>query len=114
MIAVIFEVIPANGQRQEYFELAADLKPLLETIEGFVSVERFQSLSDPSKILSLSFFANEQSLVEWRNTQQHRDAQAQGRAGVFSNYRLRIAAVKRDYGFEDREQAPLDSRRKHG
>jgi heme-degrading monooxygenase HmoA len=113
MIAVIFEVEPAPGKREEYLATAAALRPLLEAIDGFVGVERFQSLTNPDKVLSLSFFRDEAAVETWRNTTAHRDAQAAGRAGVFSGYRLRIAAVARDYGLHDRQQAPEDSRRAH-
>ena len=114
MIAVIFEVWPAPGRKQDYLDLAASLRPLLERIEGFVSIERFESLVEPGKILSLSFFRDEAAVQAWRNTMEHRAAQAQGRAGVFCDYHLRIAGVVRDYGMHEREQAPADSRARHG
>jgi heme-degrading monooxygenase HmoA len=114
MIAVIFEVWPADGRKQAYLELAAALRPLLERIDGFISIERFESLSEPGKILSLSVFRDEAAVQAWRNTMEHRAAQAQGRAGVFRDYRLRIAGVIRDYGMQQREQAPADSRARHG
>ncbi len=110
MIAVIFEVWPAEGRRQEYLDIAATLKPLLETIDGFISVERFESLYEPGKMLSLSFFRDEQAIAQWRALEPHRLAQARGRSGIFNDYHLRIAAVIRDYGLRDREQAPADSR----
>lgn len=110
MIAVIFEVMPAEGRLPEYLGLAAELKPELEKIDGFISVERFQSLTDPSKILSLSFWRDEEAVARWRNHAGHRRTQAKGRGGVFAGYRLRIAGVIRDYGMSDRrEQAPADS-----
>jgi heme-degrading monooxygenase HmoA len=111
MIAVIFEVIPAPGCRQHYLDLAAALKLELGTVDGFISVERFQSLSDPDKMLSLSFFRDEQAVTCWRNTAAHRASQARGRATVFADYRLRVAEVARDYGMFERAQVPLDSRR---
>jgi heme-degrading monooxygenase HmoA len=114
MIAVIFEVEPAPGRRDDYLSTAAALKPLLERIDGFISVERFQSLASPDKVLSLSFFRDEEAVKAWRNTTQHRNAQAAGREGIFKGYRLRIAAVVRDYGLHDRDQAPSDSRAAHG
>jgi heme-degrading monooxygenase HmoA len=114
MIAVIFEVEPQPERRDEYLSTAAALKPLLEGIDGFISVERFQSLTNPDKILSLSFFRDEEAVKTWRNTAQHRAAQAAGRGGIFKGYRLRIAAVIRDYGLHDRDQAPTDSRTAHG
>lgn len=113
MIAVIFEVTPAEGQRQRYLDTAAALRPLLADVDGFISIERFESLSQPGKVLSLSFFRDEAAVAAWRNTEEHRAAQRLGRGGVFSEYRLRIAAVARDYGMTEREQAPTDSRQAH-
>lgn len=114
MIAVIFEVSPKEGQTSEYLDLAAHLRPLLNTIDGFISIERFESLSEPGKILSLSFWRDERAVEAWRNLEAHRGVQARGRAQVFKDYRLRVAAVLRDYGMFEREQAPLDSRQFHG
>jgi heme-degrading monooxygenase HmoA len=113
MIAVIFEVWPAEGEENAYLDLAAALRPKLETIDGFISVERFQSLSDPAKLLSLSFFRDEAAVAAWRNTSAHRATQAKGRGGVFHDYRLRVAAVLRDYGMTQRAEAPADSRAAH-
>ena len=113
MIAVIFEVTPAPAHRQEYLDMAADLRPLLEGIDGFLSIERFQSLAQPDRILSLSFWRDEEAVANWRRTEAHRLAQGQGRAGIFSDYRLRVASVSRDYGMREREQAPADSRAFH-
>lgn len=114
MMAVIFEVQPAPGQQDAYLQAAAALRPLLEQIDGFISIERFQSLSDPGKLLSLSFWRDEAAVARWRQMDAHRDTQQRGRAHVFSDYRLRVAAVVRDYGLNDRAQAPLDSRAAHG
>ncbi len=114
MIAVIFEVQPAPGRRDEYLSTAAAIKPLLEKIDGFVSVERFQSLTDPDKLLSLSIFRDEAAVNAWRNLAEHRTAQAAGRGGIFSGYRIRVAAVLRDYGLNERDEAPADSRERHG
>ncbi|MBY4896821.1 antibiotic biosynthesis monooxygenase [Cupriavidus sp. AU9028] len=114
MIAVIFEVEPAAGRTQAYLDIAARLRPVLESIDGFISVERFQSLTDPNKLLSLSFFRDEAAVQAWRNTAEHRLAQQAGRGGVFGGYRLRVAQVLRDYGMEEREQAPADSKAVHG
>ena len=114
MIAVIFEVEPAEGRRDAYLDKAAALKPLLETIDGFISVERFQSLADPRRMLSLSFWRDEDAVKAWRNTEEHRQAQHAGRGGIFAGYRLRIANVLRDYGMVDRTQAPDDSKAAHG
>ena len=113
MIAVIFEVWPKPEFKQEYLDLAAELKPVLETIDGFISVERFESLTEKGKILSLSFFRDEAAVEAWRNIPQHRRTQAKGRATIFENYHLRIAGVIRDYGMNDRAQAPKDSRAVH-
>jgi len=98
MLAVIFEVIPAPGRREEYLDLATQLRPELEKIDGFISVERFASLTNENKILSLSFWRDEEAARRWRNLAGHREAQARGRSGVFADYRLRIAGVVRDYG----------------
>ncbi len=113
MIAVIFEVYPKDGHKQEYLDLAAYLRPLLDNIDGFISIERFESLYEPGKILSLSIWRDEKAVEEWRKLEAHRGVQAQGRAEVFKDYRLRVATVLRDYGMFDREQAPLDSRQFH-
>jgi phosphomethylpyrimidine synthase len=113
MIAVIFEVIPATGKRDDYLDLAFELKPELSKIEGFISIERFQSLTDPEKILSLSFWDSEESIQKWRNHELHRAAQVKGREKVFSDYRLRIGFVERDYGMNNREQVPADSKKFH-
>lgn len=114
MIAVIFEVLPFPDTRQKYLDIAAALRPRLERIDGFISIERFQSLVDPNKLLSLSFWRDELAVSQWRNTEEHRGAQCTGRATVFQDYRLRIAEVSRDYGMNERDQAPADSRVTHG
>ena len=114
MIAVIFEVWPEPDHRNDYFELAAALKPQLEKIDGFISVERFESLTEKGKVLSLSFWRDEDAVAQWRNLEQHRAAQAKGRGGIFRDYRLRIASVVRDYGMNERAEAPTDSRARHG
>jgi heme-degrading monooxygenase HmoA len=114
MIAVIFEVWPADGRRQTYLDIAAELKPELERIDGFLSIERFQSLVDETKLLSLSFWRDEAAVAAWRNTEHHRSAQKAGRTGVLRDYRLRVAQVLRDYGMDERAEAPADSRRSNG
>lgn len=114
MMAVIFEVTPAPGQRSPYLDAAAALKPLLAQIDGFVSIERFESLSAPGKLLSLSFWRDEEAVARWRQQEVHRSTQAAGRDHVFADYRLRVAAVVRDYGMNNRAQAPADSRAVHG
>jgi len=114
MYAVIFELWPADGRKAEYFDFASELRPLLQTIDGFISVERFQSLTDEGKFLSLSFWRDEAAVTSWRNLVEHRRTQQAGRAGIFANYRLRVAAVVRDYGLNERTEAPLDSRVFHG
>lgn len=113
MIAVIFEVEPAEGQREAYLEEAARLRPLLESHEGFVSIERYQSLTDPARILSLSFFTDEEAVRHWRMAAAHRSVQQRGREAIFTDYRLRVAQVMRDYGMFDRGQAPQDSKAFH-
>ena len=113
MIAVIFEVWPAQGRKDDYLEIAATLRADLSLIDGFISVERFQSITDPNKLLSLSFWRDEAAVRQWRNHARHRVSQAQGRAGIFAEYRLRVAAVLRDYGLADRTAAPDDSKAMH-
>ncbi|RWC86370.1 MULTISPECIES: antibiotic biosynthesis monooxygenase [unclassified Mesorhizobium] len=114
MIAVIFEVQPAEGRREAYLGIAAELRPLLDGIDGFISVERFQSLADQNRVLSLSFWRDEEAVKAWRNTEEHRQAQQAGRGGIFAGYRLRIAHVVRDYGLAERDEAPADSRAVNG
>ena len=114
MIAVIFEVEPADGRIQDYLAIAARMRPLLETQDGFISVERFQSLTNPGKLLSLSFWRDEEAVRGWRCLAAHRGAQTAGREGMFAGYRLRVAGVIRDYGLTDRAEAPDDSVLVHG
>ena len=114
MIAVIFEVWPAEGRSPEYFDLAASLRDNLQAIDGFVSIERFESIVNKGKYLSLSFWRDEQAVRAWRNLEAHRSAQAIGRGGLFADYRLRVASVLRDYGMQARGDAPQDSRDTHG
>ena len=114
MIAVIFEVEPKADRRQDYLDIAASLKPRLEAMDGFISVERFESLSTPGKILSLSIWRDEAAVAGWRGLEAHRRAQAAGRAEVFADYRLRVASVIRDYGMTERGEAPQDSRAANG
>ena len=114
MIAVIFEVEPKPEHKQAYLDIAAKLRPDLEKIDGFISIERFQSLTNETKILSLSFFRDEAAIAQWRKLQSHRSAQSAGREALFKDYRIRIAGVIRDYGIHDREQVPPDSLELHG
>ncbi len=113
MIAVIFEVWPASGRKEDYLAMAAALRADLEAVDGFISVERFQSLTEPGKLLSLSIWRDEDAVKTWRNTVRHRETQKAGRAGVFADYRLRVAHVLRDYGMNARAEAPADSRAMH-
>jgi heme-degrading monooxygenase HmoA len=114
MIAVIFEAQPQPGKKDAYLDAAARLRPLLEKLDGFVSIERFESLAQPGKILSLSYWRDEEAVTQWRNVEEHRRVQDAGRKSIFADYRLRVAQVLRDYGLEDRAQAPQDSRAAHG
>jgi heme-degrading monooxygenase HmoA len=114
MIAVIFEVQPHASQKEAYLDAATELRPLLDTIDGFISIERFQSLTEPGKLLSLSYWRDEAAVKEWRNIERHRAFQQMGRNGIFIDYTLNIAQVVRRYGMNDREQAPEDSRQRHG
>jgi heme-degrading monooxygenase HmoA len=113
MIAVIFEVWPAPGRKDDYLAIAASLRDELSAIDGFLSVERFQSLTDPDKLLSLSFWRDEEAVKQWRTQSHHRASQARGRAGIFADYRLRVASVLRDYGLNERTAAPADSKTVH-
>ncbi|MET0519456.1 MAG: antibiotic biosynthesis monooxygenase [Burkholderiaceae bacterium] len=114
MIAVIFEVQPREGRREAYLAAAAGLREQLQGIDGFVSIERFESLAQPGKLLSLSFWRDEAAVQQWRNLEAHRRTQQAGRDEIFADYRLRVAAVLRDYGMHERAEAPADSRALHG
>jgi len=113
MIAVIFENIAQDAQKEAYLAAGARLQPLLADIDGFLSIERFQSLTTPGKLLALSFWRDEEAVRQWRNLEQHRAVQAAGRRSIFEEYRLRVAHVVRDYGLNDRAQAPQDSLAAH-
>lgn len=113
MIAVIFEVFPKEENKQEYLDVAAELKPLLAEIDGFISIERFASLQDPDKILSLSFWRDESAIKQWRNLEAHRQGQAKGISHIFKDYRIRVGHIVRDYGMTERQEAPEDSNKKH-
>jgi len=113
MIAVIFEFTPAPDGKQAYLDIAASLRPELEKMDGFISIERFASLSNDGKMLSLSFWQDEQAIARWRQLEAHRSAQSHGRHGLFADYRLRVAGVVRDYGMNNRAEAPTDSRQVH-
>lgn len=114
MIAVIFEVMPHSDRKDDYLDIAAAMRPMVDEVDGFISVERFQSLTNPDKLLSLSFFEDEEAVARWRHLAAHRAAQGKGRAGIFTDYHLRIAHVIRDYGMFDRAEAPEDSKAAHG
>jgi heme-degrading monooxygenase HmoA len=114
MIAVIFEFWSAPERTAEYFDIAGKLRAELDKIDGFVSIERFESVTTPGKFVSLSFWRDEEAVRAWRNLESHRDAQAKGRGGVFKDYRLRVASVIRDYSLDERDAAPSDSRERHG
>jgi len=113
MIAVIFEVVPAPGRMELYLDTARHLGPLLAEVDGFISIERFRSLTDPSRLLSLSYWRDEAAVTAWRTREEHRTAQAMGRDGVLDAYHLRVASVLRDYGLNDRNEAPKDSQAFH-
>ena len=113
MFAVIFEVIPTSEGKEEYLKLAAELRGLLEEIDGFISIERFQSFVEDRKVLSLSFWRDEESIARWRNLLEHRSAQKAGKEALFQSYRIRVAEVVRDYSDAERHQAPSDSQLIH-
>lgn len=110
MLAVIFEFEPVGDRRQDYLDFAASLGPVLESIDGFLSIERFESINQPGKLLSISFWRDEAAIAQWRNLEKHRAAQQASRDGIMADYRLRVANVVRDYGMYDRSAAPDDSR----
>ena len=114
MIAVIFEFTPAEGRFPDYMKLVGELKADLDKADGFISLERFESITTKGKFVSLQFWRDEEAVRKWRNVQKHREAQKKGRAGIFKSYRLRIASVIRDYEMDRREQAPRDSVEVHG
>ena len=114
MIAVIFEVVPRPNQRDAYLDAAASLRHDLECLDGFISIERFESLTQPGKLLSLSFWRDEEAVKRWRNREEHRSVQRAGRQHIFEDYRLRVASVMRDYGMFERAEAPSDSKTIHG
>lgn len=113
MIAVLFELWPAEEEKETYLELAAALAEELASMDGFISIERFRSLGEPEKLLSLSFWRDEEAITKWRNHPAHRATQKRGRQRVFRDYRLRVAEVVRDYGLHNRAEAPSDSRVAH-
>jgi len=114
MVAVIFEFTPAPGRFPDYMALVETLKPELAKAEGFISLERFESITTPGKFVSLQFWRDEESVAKWRNVQKHREAQKKGRGGIFASYRLRIAGVIRDYTLDARAGVPADSIAAHG
>ena len=114
MIAVIFEFTAADGRFADYKQLAESLNEEVRRFDGVISIERFQSIGDPARFVSLSFWRDEDAVRQWRNVQKHREAQAKGRHGIFSSYRLRVCSVIRDYGMKERGEAPKDSVAVHG
>ncbi|HET7363585.1 MAG TPA: antibiotic biosynthesis monooxygenase [Burkholderiales bacterium] len=114
MIAVIFEFTPAEGRFPDYMALVETLRQDLAKAEGFISLERYESITSKGKFVSLQFWRDEECVRKWRNLQKHRQAQKQGRGGIFKSYRLRIARVLRDYTMDERAQAPADSVQVHG
>jgi heme-degrading monooxygenase HmoA len=114
VIAVLFEVQPHAEGKDAYLDLAGALRPQLEKIDGFISIERFESLTRPGTLLSLSYWRDEAAVKEWRSVDTHRAAQNAGRSKLFADYRLRVCEVLRDYGMSDRAQAPDDLRSAHG
>lgn len=113
MIAVIFEVMPKSSGKDQYLQIASELRQILNDIDGFISIERFQSLTEKNKILSLSFWENEEAVKKWRNLEAHRLAQMKGRKELFQDYRIRVSTVIRDYSFIERDQVPEDSKLAH-
>ena len=114
MIGIIFEVWPKTERKDEYLKTAAEMRAMLDELDGFISVERFESLTEPGKILSLSFFRDEETVERWRNTLEHRQAQAMGRNDFFDDYRIRVVETMRDYTMSRRDEVPADSIEVHG
>ena len=100
-IAVIFQVTPEEGRAGDYFDTAATLRPELENIDGFLSLERFESMATPGKFLSLSFWRDEAAVKTWRAHAEHQAAQQRGRSEIFADYRISVAEVLRDYTMAD-------------
>ena len=113
MVVVIFEVEPLPGKAAAYFDLAATLRAQLEKRDGFISIERFESVTTPGKFVSISYWRDEAAVAAWRNVEEHRAVQAKGRSDIFKDYRIRVASVTRDYGKHTRDGAPADSREAH-
>ena len=113
-VAVIFELTPAPGRKQEYLDLAAGLGAEVKDFDGFISIERFESITSPGNFVSISWWRDEEAVRKWRNVQKHREAQGKGRAGIFAKYRLRVAQQIRDYTHDSRGEAPPDSVKVHG
>jgi len=113
MFAVIFELEVLPEKEDQYFEIANNLREELETIDGFVSIERFESVVNQGKFVSLSFWRDEASIKAWRTLDTHKQAQITGRKSIFKDYRLRVAEVVRDYGMRKRDEAPQDARKTH-
>ena len=109
MIAIIFEVFPKSSKKDEYLRLAAEMRSLVDQIEGFISVERFQSITNPNKLLSISLFDNEAAVEEWRNLSAHRKMQSKGRKELFEDYDIKFVQVLRNYSMLERKEAPTDS-----
>lgn len=110
MIAVVSELWPHPDRRRDYDLLAAELRPHLEAIDGFISSERFESCAEPGKFLSFSLWRDEAALARWRNLEEHRVVMAKGRDGILRDYHIRATSVLWDYGRFDRTEAPADSR----
>ena len=104
MMVVVFQVTMRDGRTQDYFDLAAELRPELEEIDGFISVERFQSLAEPGKYLSLSFWRDQAGIESWRAQRRHRAAQERGKREIFADFRISVAEVVRDYTLADRRE----------
>ena len=114
MIAVIFEFTPVEGRFADYRALAEGLAEDVRNFDGFLSIERFESITTRGKFVSLSFWRDEEAVARWRNLQKHREAQRSGRGGIFGSYRLRVAQVLRDYTMDERAQVPEESVKVHG
>ena len=104
-VVVLFEVTPTAEGKVRYLELAAQLKLLLSDAKGFIHSERFSSLNEEGKLLSLNVWENEESVKKWRNELHHRMSQSEGRERLFENYRITVAYVIREYDDYNRREA---------
>jgi heme-degrading monooxygenase HmoA len=96
MFSVIFEVNRKPERQDAYLKLAMELKPILQTIDGFIDNERFESQIRKGWLLSHSTWRDEKSVVRWRTQAQHHEVQEKGRFDIFQDYHLRVGEIVHD------------------